>query len=196
MDKNLNNKLGRYKLYYLIDMYLCKKINEFKFCSKYCPFYNLELDKEILTKKEYKAFSELFGVAGRLDESETGSGFLYTKEELRQKIIETKESLRIPLNRNGKMDKHRIYYLMDMYLTGNIDGSTFCNEFCRVFDHELDFNTLTEEENRILSDLALVVYGFSEIESGRIIDFDNSYKEDNLRKKILETLEKLEVAPE
>lgn len=190
----MNKKADRYKLYYLMDIYLTRNIDESTFCKEFWPLYNLKLDKDLLTEKEDREFYSLFDVADRFSEVEGGDGFFYTKEELRQKVIETKEKLRIPLSMNGEMNKNRIYYLMDMYLTGNIDGSTFCNEFCRVFDRELDFSTLTEEENRILSDLALVVYRFSEIEFGRIKDSDDCYREDELRKKILETLEKLEIA--
>lgn len=194
MDKNLNNKMGRYRLYSLIDMYLSGNIDEQKFCDDFYLLFDLGLDSDILTENEEKVFSVLGEVAGRFYDGEVEHGFFYTKEELRQTILETKQKLRIPLSMNERMDKHRIYYLMDMYLTGNINGSTFCNEFCCVFDNELDFSTLTEEENRILSDLALVVYRFSEMEAGRILNSDAYYKEDELRKKILETLEKLEVA--
>ncbi len=85
------------RIYQLIDMYLAKKIDEITFCSDFVSSYDLELDYETLTEEEHIAFSELGKIASRFSEFEEDikkyPGIYYTKDDLMQKIIETKEKL-------------------------------------------------------------------------------------------------------
>ena len=85
------------RIYQLIDMYLAEKINESTFCSDFVPSYDLELDYATLTEEEHQAFSELGKIACRFSEFEEDiknyPGVYHTKEELKQKIIETKRKL-------------------------------------------------------------------------------------------------------
>jgi hypothetical protein len=85
------------RIYQLIDMYLAEKIDESTFCGDFIPSYDLELDYDTLTDEEHQAFSELGKIASRFSEFEEDikkyPGVYYTKEELKQKIIETKSKL-------------------------------------------------------------------------------------------------------
>ncbi|MBV4360611.1 colicin immunity domain-containing protein [Pinibacter aurantiacus] len=90
-------KNDKRRLYWLLDQYLSGKINASIFCDEFYYSYDLELDYSSLTELEHRLFSELSTVAGRFSEYEEDhlalpEGF-YTKEELKQKIIETKEKL-------------------------------------------------------------------------------------------------------
>jgi hypothetical protein len=91
-------KSDKRRIYQLIDMYLAQKINEAAFCADFIPSYDLELDYDTLTDEEHLVFSELGKIAGRFSGFEEDirkyPGVYYTKEELRQKIIETKEKLK------------------------------------------------------------------------------------------------------
>jgi hypothetical protein len=84
-------------IYHLIDAYLSGDIDESKFCSEFHRSYDLELDYDTLSEGEYKAFSELGKVAGRFSEFEDDHkkypGVYYTRRDLHQKILQTKENL-------------------------------------------------------------------------------------------------------
>ena len=90
--------MGKRRLYWVIDMYLSEKINEPAFCNEFYYSYDLELDHSTLTPEEKKAFYELGEVAGRFSEFEedhqNAPGAFFTKEELRNKILETKSVLK------------------------------------------------------------------------------------------------------
>jgi hypothetical protein len=77
---------------------LLKKISRWNFCSVYYKSYCLEIDSDTLTDKESKAFDALDEVATRFSDYEEDlrnyPGVYYTKQELDQKIIETKEALK------------------------------------------------------------------------------------------------------
>jgi hypothetical protein len=93
----MHERKDKRRIYYLINMYLSEKVDETTFCNEFYYSYDLELDYRSLTEEEHKAFSELGEVAGRF--SEFGEdhkklpGVYYTKKELRQKTLETKEKL-------------------------------------------------------------------------------------------------------
>lgn len=78
-------------------MYLAEKIDEAAFCDDFIPSYDLELDYDTLTDEEHEAFSELGKIVCRFSEFEDDiknyPGVYRTKEEVRQKIIETREIL-------------------------------------------------------------------------------------------------------
>ena len=93
MFKKSNKRI----IYYLIFEYLSGKIDESTFCGEFHFSYDLELNYNELTDEEYKAFHELVEVSGRFSEYKEDfkkfPGIYYTREELRQKIIETKIKL-------------------------------------------------------------------------------------------------------
>lgn len=90
------NKNDKLRLYWLIDQYLSGKISETTFCDDFHNTLVNEMYYEGLTNIEYKTFSDLSDVSQRFSEYEEDfklwKGFV-TAEELKQKIIETKEKL-------------------------------------------------------------------------------------------------------
>ncbi|WP_312763983.1 hypothetical protein [Epilithonimonas sp.] len=91
------HKSDKRRLYWLIDQYLLGKINELIFCDEFYYSYDLEVDSNTLTDIEKAAFTELSRVSSRFSQYEEDHKLdpkaFSTVEELRQKIIETKEKL-------------------------------------------------------------------------------------------------------
>ncbi|UTA67285.1 MULTISPECIES: hypothetical protein [Emticicia] len=89
-------KNDKRRLYWLIDQFLSGKINEITFCDDFHDTFVNEMNYKGLTDIEYKAFVDLSDVSQRYSEYEEDfkfwAGFV-TAEELKQKIIETKEEL-------------------------------------------------------------------------------------------------------
>jgi hypothetical protein len=93
-------KSDKRRLYQLMDMYLSGKITADVFCNEFYYSYDLEIDSDVLTDIEEIAFAGLSSVAARF------SGFeedhikypkvYFTEQELKQKILETKEHLQEP----------------------------------------------------------------------------------------------------
>jgi len=81
---------------WFIDEYLSGRINETTFCDDFHDTLVNEMYYEGLTDVEYKIFDDLSGVSQRFSEYKEDfklwAGFV-TAEELKQKIIETKEKL-------------------------------------------------------------------------------------------------------
>lgn len=90
-----------------------------------------------------------------------------------------------------KNDKRRLYQLMDMYLTKFITAPIFCDEFYYSYDLEIDFDTLTKLEHETFSELSAISSRFSQFEDDLKNYPEVYYSEDELRKKIIETKEKL-----
>lgn len=84
------------KLYWLIDQYLLNNINILFFCNEFVEYYNA-LDIDLLTELEYKAFAMLNPIAGSFskfkDDFTYPPGTSYTVDDLKKKVIETKELL-------------------------------------------------------------------------------------------------------
>jgi len=81
---------------------------------------------------------------------------------------------------------------MEQYLSGKIDGDTFCNEYYYCYALELDYDTLTDLERDAFRGLSLVSGRFSSIEED-IKKYPGTYfTEEDLRKKVQETREKLQ----
>ena len=91
-------KTDKRRIYELIDMYLNEKIDAPTFCYEFYFSYDLELDHKLLTEDEYKAFYELSQTTSRFSEFkedfEKYPGVYRTKEELKQKITQTKHELK------------------------------------------------------------------------------------------------------
>ncbi|MEC5395505.1 colicin immunity domain-containing protein [Bergeyella sp. RCAD1439] len=85
------------RLYQLMDMFVMSQITASVFCNEFYYSYDLEIDSDTLSNEEQQAFSDLSIVSSRFsqfkeDHEKYPNGF-FTEEELRQKIIETKEKL-------------------------------------------------------------------------------------------------------
>lgn len=93
----MHKKNDKRRLYQLMDMFLEGTISASVFCDEFYYCYDLELDYDTLTSLEYSIFSELGIICGRFSEFEEDhiqypKGF-YTIEDVRNKILETKEKL-------------------------------------------------------------------------------------------------------
>jgi hypothetical protein len=92
------DKNDKRRLYWLLDQYLFGKIDEAPFCDEFYYSYDLEIDVETLNEKEKQAFSELSTVSSRFSQYEEDHKLdvhaFSTVQELKQKIIETKEKLK------------------------------------------------------------------------------------------------------
>ena len=90
-----------------------------------------------------------------------------------------------------RTDKRRLYQLIEMYLTGKLDESIFCDDFIHSYDVELDHATLTEEEHQALRELGKVASRFSEFEDDLKKYPGVYFTKEDVRLKILETKERL-----
>ena len=91
----------------------------------------------------------------------------------------------------AKIDKKRLYWLMNYYLKGEIDAWTFCNEFYECYDLKLDSKTLTNIEGKAFAALSLIAGRFSNIEEDLRKYPGTYFTEDELKQKVLETKELL-----
>ena len=91
-----------------------------------------------------------------------------------------------------KNDKQRLYWLIDQYLLGKIDESTFCDEFYYSYDLEINNDILSESEQQVFSDLSKVSSRFSQYEEDHKLDAKAFSSAKDLREKIIETKEKLQ----
>ena len=86
------------RLYWLIDQYLLNKIDESIFCDEFYYSYDLEVSSETLSEIEQQAFLELSKVVSRFSQYEEDHKLdaraFSTVQELKQKIIETKDKLK------------------------------------------------------------------------------------------------------
>ncbi len=91
------DRTDKRRIYQLIEMYLAGIIDETAFCDELRYIYGFELDYDTLTEEEHAAFSALSEVASRFspfeEDHKKHPGVHYTKEELSQKISETKQTL-------------------------------------------------------------------------------------------------------
>lgn len=61
-------------------------------------------------------------------------------------------------------EKEQLYYLINGVLNGSYQVKTFCNEFTRVYDLEIDYDELSELENDEFGDLCEMAGRFSDDE--------------------------------
>ncbi len=90
------------------------------------------------------------------------------------------------------IDKQKIYHLIDMYLSSKISEPTFCNEFYRLYDLEIDYDTLTKEERQAFRELSHITGRFSQYEEDFKSCPDFFYTKAQVRQKTIETQKKLE----
>ena len=78
-------------------------------------------------------------------------------------------------------EKEQLWYLIDGVLNGSYDIKTFCSEFSRIYDLEVDYEQLSEQENIEFGDLCEM--------AGRFSDDDEELKIPNMyysKKNILD----------
>lgn len=92
-------KNDKRRLYWLIEQYLKRKIDESVFCDEFYESYTLEISDRDLNEQERKEFSELDKVCSRFSEfdedHELDKNAFYTKEQLREKIWDVKKELKL-----------------------------------------------------------------------------------------------------
>ena len=90
-----------------------------------------------------------------------------------------------------KSDKRRLYWLIDLYLSEEINAWTFCNEFHIIYDIEINYKKLTKLEYEAFSQLAKVASRFTDIEED-LIKYPGVYHtKEELTNAIIEIQEKL-----
>lgn len=61
--------------------------------------------------------------------------------------------------------REKLLYLMNGLLEGSYEITIFCDEFSKIFDLEMDYAELNEEEMKELSDLSEMAGRFSDDEN-------------------------------
>lgn len=90
-----------------------------------------------------------------------------------------------------KDDKRRLYWLMDIYLSGKIDEKMFCDEYYYSYDLEIDYKGLSSIEEKAFFELSAVSSRFSEFKEDHELDSKAFSTKEELQKKVKETQEKL-----
>ena len=79
-------------------------------------------------------------------------------------------------------EKEQLYYLINGVLDGTYQVKTFCSEFTRVYDLEVDYEQLPELENKEFGDLCEMAGRFSDDEKELKIPNMFFYEESILNK--------------
>ncbi|MNN71130.1 hypothetical protein D3C81_1870360 [compost metagenome] len=58
--------------------------------------------------------------------------------------------------------KDRLYWLLQLLKNNQINLSVFCDEFHITYDHDLEYDSLTAEEDKLFEELARTASRFSE----------------------------------
>lgn len=111
--------------------------------------------------------------------------YLQAYVEIITNFVDNK-SYQIPFE---KTDKRRIYWLINLYLLGEIDADCFTDEYYYCYDLELDSNTLTALEDKEFSELSTIAGRFSNFEEDIQAGFH--YSEDELMTKVKEVKQML-----
>ncbi len=90
-----------------------------------------------------------------------------------------------------KNDKRRLYWLIDQYLSGKINETSFCDDFHDTLVNGMYSEGLTDIEYKIFSDLSDVSQRFSEYEEDFKL-WKGFVTAEQLKQKILEAKEKLQ----
>lgn len=83
-----------------------------------------------------------------------------------------------------------MYYLIIKFHQGMYDVNTFSNEFTRIYNYEVDYDTMNDDEKSALNELSIITARFSPYEEDLIIA-NVYFSEAEVRKKVQETIEKL-----
>lgn len=170
-------KKDKRRIYWLINQYIYGKINAKSFCDEYYVSY-FEVDRNTFTELEEKEFSELSEITSRFHPS--GRYGAYTEEELSNKILEIKKLL----YKYDSSDKSKIYNIIDLYASNEIDAHNFCDQFLKCYGMEVDPNTLTTQEEKSFSKLADLAVEFATFEEDFKKYHDTYYTEATLKEEV------------
>ena len=90
-----------------------------------------------------------------------------------------------------KDDKKYIYHIINQYLSGEITIGQFCDEFYYCYDKELDYDTLTEKEDKLFGEISAISSRFSPFIEDLIKYPGPFFTEGDLSSKIKEVSELL-----
>ncbi|MDT3738636.1 MAG: magnesium and cobalt transport protein CorA [Candidatus Kapabacteria bacterium] len=91
----------------------------------------------------------------------------------------------------NKNDKKRLYWLIDQYLSSEIDETEFCDEFYYSYNLEINEESLNKFEQECFLELSKVADRFSQYNEDHVLDSYAFATVKELRGKILETKNKL-----
>lgn len=87
-------------------------------------------------------------------------------------------------------EKQQLWYLMDGLLNDSYQIKTFCSEFSRIYDLEVDYEELSQEENEEFGDLCDMCSRFSD--NVNELQIPNMYfSEEQVRNKVKDISEKI-----
>ena len=87
-------------------------------------------------------------------------------------------------------EKEQLWYLINGVLNGSYDIKTFCSEFTRIYDLEVDYELLSEQESREFRDLCKMAGRFSDDEQELKIPH-MYYSKENILDKVRYVKQKL-----
>lgn len=90
-----------------------------------------------------------------------------------------------------KNDKRRLYELIEMYCSGSITASFFCDEFYYSYCLEINSDIFSKVEQECFSELEKVSSRYSPYEEDYKLDPNAFSTEAELKQKIIETKIKL-----
>ena len=76
--------------------------------------------------------------------------------------------------------KEQLWYLINGILEGAYDVETFCDEFTRIYDLEIDYETLSKTEKKEFGDLSEMTARFSNDDEELKIDIANAISKGKL----------------
>lgn len=88
-------------------------------------------------------------------------------------------------------EKEQLWYLINGVLNSSYDIKTFCSEFTRIYDLEVDYEQLSEHENNEFGDLCEMAGRFSNDEDELKIP-NMYYSKENILDKARYVKQKLE----
>lgn len=91
-----------------------------------------------------------------------------------------------------KNDKRRLYWLIDQYLSEQINGWTFCNEYYYSYSLEIKSCDLTDIEQSAFSELDKISSRYTDVQEDLLKYPGTYYNEEQLKQKIIETKMRLQ----
>lgn len=88
--------------------------------------------------------------------------------------------------------REQLHYLIKEYVNGKYNTITFCNEFTRIYDVEIDYEDLSKLEISLFSELSSITARFSPYEE----DFEIPnvyYNEHEVRDEVKRIEQKLQI---
>lgn len=88
-------------------------------------------------------------------------------------------------------EKQQLFYLINNLLSNEYDTATFCKEFTRIYDLELDNDLLNSEEMEFIGDLSDIAARFSDNEEELMIP-NMYFSSMDIRNKAKEVKQKID----